>query len=72
MADKDRDNEPKETDALLGGERDESKTLEDHELQDRLGFIRKVYFILSCQLSFSFGAIAVTKSVDAINDWMRH
>ena len=57
---------PKETDPLI---RRESRScdgplmsLDDHEVSDRLGFIRKVYGILSAQLLVTFGAILMTKT----------
>jgi len=37
-------------------------------LDDRLGFIRKVYLLLSVQLSFSMLAILVTKSDASLNN----
>ena len=59
-------NYPKETDQLLrnnGGRRSNGpiRSLDDHALEDRLGFIRKVYGILSAQLLITFGAITMTK-----------
>ena len=63
---------PKETDGLLSGRSSQRNgrnrggndplSLGDHDLQDRLGFIRKVYAILSVQLFVTFGAIFVTKT----------
>ena len=75
---------PKETDALLSGGRDSQRSgrnrggghhdplsLGDHDLQDRLGFIRKVYAILSAQLMVTFGAIFVTKTNEGMDAWMK-
>ena len=45
--------------------------LDDHALEDRLGFIRKVYAILSVQLLVTFGAIACTKLNPSTDNWMR-
>jgi len=45
--------------------------LSGKNLDDRLGFIRKVYAILSIMLTFSFGCIAMTKSIDEVNTFMR-
>ena len=39
--------------------------------EDRLGFIRKVYGILSTQLLLTFGAIAATKAVPELNETMQ-
>ena len=44
---------------------------EDHARNDRLGFIRKVYGILSVQLCVTAGAITITKTSDGLNDTMR-
>lgn len=68
---------PKETDALIANGRRSngspraSMSLDDHALQDRLGFIRKVYVILSVQLTVTFGAILFTKSNDSVDKWMK-
>ena len=57
---------PKETDSLIRRGRRSSNgplmSLDDHEVSDRLGFIRKVYGILSAQLLVTFGAILMTKT----------
>lgn len=59
-----RRNEAKDTDSLITGRQSSCrvKSLSDYDLDDRLGFIRKVYAILSVQLIVTFGAIAMTKS----------
>ena len=71
--------EPKDTDRLLGydggqanGDRSSMLSPEDGELQDRLGFIRKVYGILTVQLSFTVGFMTMTKMSDETNEWMKH
>ena len=38
--------------------------------EDRLGFIRKVYGILSTQLCLTFGAIAIVKASPELNETM--
>ena len=66
---------PKETDSLLGGGQNNGGrvlSVEDHEVNDRLGFIRKVYAILSVQLLVTFGAIAMTKMDKSTDDWMKN
>ena len=45
--------------------------LEDAQQDDRHGFVRKVYGIVTAQLTFTFGAIAVTKSVPEVEAWMQ-
>ena len=45
--------------------------LDDHDLEDRLGFIRKVYGILSVQISFTVAAIAITKLNPSVDAWMK-
>ena len=47
-------------------------SLGDLEVSDRLGFIRKVYGILSVQLAVTVGAIVLTKTNPATDEWMRH
>mmetsp|Transcript_16001 Transcript_16001/g.20233 ORF Transcript_16001/g.20233 Transcript_16001/m.20233 type:complete len:267 (-) Transcript_16001:86-886(-) len=70
----------RDTDNLLGNEADKSSKgepedpinmLAGKDVEDRLGFIRKVYAILSVMLTFTFGCIAMTKSVADLNDWIR-
>ena len=64
---------PKETDSLIRRHRSNGPimSLDDHEVSDRLGFIRKVYGILSAQLFVTFGAIYMTKTNSGIDGWMR-
>jgi len=45
--------------------------LGDYDIEDRLGFIRKVYGILTVQLLFTFGCIAATKLDDDTNAFMK-
>ena len=54
--------EDQDPESLLGGK----------DAEDRIGFIRKVYAILSIMITFTFGCIAMTKGVDDLNDWMRN
>lgn len=42
-----REEEPKDTDALLGNHDNDDKSPEDMEKEDRMAFIRKVFYILS-------------------------
>ena len=67
-----RDGGPKESDALLGRGRTRGGTssLLQADQDDRNGFIRKVYAILSAQLAFTFGGIAMTKGVASVDAWM--
>ena len=46
-------------------------SLEDLDQEDRNGFIRKVYVILSAQLIVTFGGVALTKMTPSMDDWMR-
>ena len=43
----------------------------DHDQEDRIGFIRKVYGILSVQLCITAAAITATKSVEGLDAKMR-
>lgn len=68
-----RRNEAKDTDSLIHGRQSRRvKSLSDYDVDDRLGFIRKVYAILSVQLIVTFGAIAMTKSNEQMSEWMSH
>ena len=66
---------PKDTDALLGNNSTTTgagpSLLENAQQDDRQGFVRKVYGIVTAQLTFTFGAIAVTKAVPEVEDWMQ-
>jgi len=44
-------------------------SLDDLAQEDRLAFIRKVCGILSIQLSFTAGSIAVVKTNSALDEW---
>ena len=69
------ENKASERSRLLGNNgrdaQDPESLLGGKDVEDRLGFIRKVYAILSIMITFTFGCIAMTKSVDDLNDWMR-
>ena len=74
MADIQNNSQAKETDALLHGERKSNgqlKNLQDYDIEDRLGFIRKVYGILTMQLMFTFGCIAAVKLDEERNEFMK-
>ena len=47
------------------------RSLEELDQDDRQGFVRKVYMILSAQLLVTFGGVAVTKMSPELDDWMR-
>lgn len=68
-------NKASERSRLLGNDgrdtQDPESLLGGKDVEDRLGFIRKVYAILSIMITFTFGCIAMTKAVDDLNDWMR-
>ena len=69
-------NKATESHRLLGTGRykddeDGMDLLAGKDVDDRLGFIRKVYALLSCMITFTFGCIAMTKAVDDLNDWVR-
>lgn len=61
-------NEPKDTDPLLGNHED-AMSPEEQDAEDRLGFIRKVFYILSAQLVFTAFCVFVVKKYDALNAW---
>ena len=46
---------------------DDDQADKDLEREDRLGFIRKVYAILSVQLIITAGCISYTKLNDTVN-----
>lgn len=67
---------PKETDRLIGSNRSSmgggASLLENAGRDDRHGFVRKVYGIITAQLTFTFGAIFLTKASPDTNDWIKH
>ena len=74
MAEIENNSQAKETDALFNGERKSNgqpKNLQDYDIEDRLGFIRKVYGILTMQLMFTFGCIAAVKLDEDTNEFMK-
>jgi len=60
-------------DALLRGEDQDGRitSIADMEVSDRLGFIRKVYSILSVQLLVTFGGISYVKLDPQVDEAMR-
>lgn len=45
-------------------------TFENCENEVRLGFVRKVYGVLSVMLFFTFGFVGLVKSSEELNNWM--
>jgi len=46
------------------------RSLKDADAEDRIGFVKKVYSILFCQLILTAACIAVTITNDGICNWM--
>ena len=46
-------------------------SLADLDQEDRNGFVRKVYMILSVQLLVTFGGVALTKMTPKIDNWIK-
>lgn len=67
-----RNDDDKETESLLGGGQGGMGILADSpadcEKADRMGFIRKVLGILSVQLTFTFGCIAIVVTNKEMSD----